>query len=268
MANPWFRLYAEFAHDPKVQMMPEHMQRRYVMLMCMRCNEFVDASGNGCSNALRDDEIAFHLRISDADLAETKALFVSKGFIDSEWNLLNWEKRQPKSDRDPTRGERQKRFRENHKNEVAKDSNALRDETVTPLDKNRTDIEIDKSISSTSALPKLPDCPHLEILDLFGQHLPTLTQPRPESWDGKRAENLRARWRWVLTKTRKNGERYAHDKEQGLDWFARFFAYVGESDFLMGRAGNFTATLDWLVNQTNFAKVLDGNYENRAEVAA
>ena len=83
-------MYAEFAHDPKVQMMPEVMQRRYVMLMCMRC-----------SNALvtlQADEIAFHLRIDAAQLEETKALFVAKGFINEAWELLNWEKRQFSSD--------------------------------------------------------------------------------------------------------------------------------------------------------------------------
>ena len=90
MSNPWFRMYAEFAHDPKVQMLPEVMQRRYVMLMCMRC-----------SNALvtlQADEIAFHLRIDAAQLEETKALFLAKGFINEAWELLNWEKRQFSSD--------------------------------------------------------------------------------------------------------------------------------------------------------------------------
>ena len=90
MSNPWFRMYSEFAHDPKVQMLPEVMQRRYVMLMCMRC-----------SNALvtlQADEIAFHLRIDAAQLDETKALFLAKGFINEAWELLNWEKRQFSSD--------------------------------------------------------------------------------------------------------------------------------------------------------------------------
>ena len=90
MSNPRFRMFAEFAHDPKVQMLPEVMQRRYVMLMCMRC-----------SNALvtlQADEIAFHLRIDAAQLEETKALFLAKGFIDESWELLNWEKRQFSSD--------------------------------------------------------------------------------------------------------------------------------------------------------------------------
>ena len=90
MSNPWFRLYAEFANDPRIQMMAEAMQRRYVMLLCLRCsNRLV---------TLHETEVAFALRVSDTDLAETKALFIDKGFIDSEWNLLNWEKRQFSSD--------------------------------------------------------------------------------------------------------------------------------------------------------------------------
>ena len=32
----WMRLYAEFATDPKVQMMSEAMQRRHVMLFCLK----------------------------------------------------------------------------------------------------------------------------------------------------------------------------------------------------------------------------------------
>lgn len=60
------------------------------MIMCLRCsNDLV---------TLHETEIAFHLRITDAELAETKALFIGKGFIDEHWNLMNWEKRQFKSD--------------------------------------------------------------------------------------------------------------------------------------------------------------------------
>ena len=39
MANPWFRMYAEFATDPKVQSMSEAMQRRLTMLLCLRCSD-------------------------------------------------------------------------------------------------------------------------------------------------------------------------------------------------------------------------------------
>ena len=66
MSSPWFRLYSEFAHDPKVQMMTEVMQRRYIMILCMRCSNTLVT--------LHETEVAFHLRISNAELAETKAL--------------------------------------------------------------------------------------------------------------------------------------------------------------------------------------------------
>jgi len=90
MANPWFRLYAEFAHDPKVQMLSETMQRRYIMLMCLRCSNVLET--------LQETEIAFYLRITDEQLAEMKALFIARGFIDQHWNLANWDKRQFASD--------------------------------------------------------------------------------------------------------------------------------------------------------------------------
>ena len=101
MANPWFRLYSEFANDPKVQMMPEHMQRRLVMLMCLRCCNILET--------LQEAEIAYCLHITEAQLMETKALFLSKKFIDDGWNLLNWDKRQFVSD---SSAERTRRYRE------------------------------------------------------------------------------------------------------------------------------------------------------------
>ena len=61
----------------------------------------------------------------------------------------------------------------------------------------------------------------------------------------------------------RSGERYATNRDEALDWFGRFFRYVSSSDFLMGRRGDFTCTLQWLVKAENFAKVVQGNYENK-----
>jgi uncharacterized protein YdaU (DUF1376 family) len=115
----------------------------------------------------------------------------------------------------------------------------------------------------TSGKPDLPACPHLELIDLFGRHCPELPQPKPELWTGKSADHMRARWKWVLTATRRSGERYATTRDQALDWFGRFFTYVAKSDFLMGRSGDFACSLQWLMKAENFAKVVQGNYENR-----
>jgi hypothetical protein len=86
----WFRMYGEFATDPKVQSMPEAMQRRLVMLLCLRCSNTLVT--------LHETDIAFALRIDDEALAETKALFVRKNFINEDWELVNWDDRQKPSD--------------------------------------------------------------------------------------------------------------------------------------------------------------------------
>lgn len=86
----WFRMYGEFATDPKVQMMSEADQRRFVMLLCLRCsNDDV---------TLHETEIAFQLRISNEEWATSKALFLSKGLIDEDCRPLAWDRRQFVSD--------------------------------------------------------------------------------------------------------------------------------------------------------------------------
>ena len=126
MANPWFRLYSEFAHDPKVQMLSEAMQRRYVMLLCLRCSEVLET--------LHETEIAFQLRLSTEELDETKELFISKNFIDKHWNLLNWDKRQFISDSSTMRVAK-------HRNKKKQVSNA--DETLQKRQSNAIDTDTD-----------------------------------------------------------------------------------------------------------------------------
>lgn len=117
--------------------------------------------------------------------------------------------------------------------------------------------------SSPAKPPTLPDCPHLRLIDLYAERLPTLTQPKPELWAGKNADAMRARWKWVLTAKRRSGERYASSGAEAEAWFGRFFAYVAKSDFLTGRVGNFNCTLQWLMKAENFEKVVQGNYVNK-----
>jgi len=146
MANQWFRLYSEFSHDAKVQTMSESMQRRYIMIMCLRCsNDIV---------TLHETEIAFYLRITNEELAETKKLFIAKKFIDDEWNLINWDKRQFNSD---SSTERVTRHREKKKRKCNGDvtlqkrkCNVL--DTDTDTEQNRTDL-----ISTDVDIIKTPD---------------------------------------------------------------------------------------------------------------
>jgi hypothetical protein len=146
--------------------------------------------------------------------------------------------------------------------------NGLRLVSVSETESNPSHKPIANNQDIDTALGKptaIPACPHLVLIDLYGQHLPELPQPRPELWAGKNAENMRARWKWVLTARKRNKDRYAETEAQAVDFFSRFFAYVAGSDFLSGRNGKWGGCdLGWLVKADNFAKVLQGNYDKKA----
>jgi len=109
----------------------------------------------------------------------------------------------------------------------------------------------------------LPSCPHQKVIEQYAKHLPELPQVRV--WNGQRAMNLKSRWRWLLTAKKPNGGRYAKNATEALDFFDRFFGYVAASDFLTGRDQKWQGCdLAWLVKAENFAKVIEGKYENRA----
>lgn len=93
----------------------------------------------------------------------------------------------------------------------------------------------------------MPSCPHNEIIALYHELLPSLRQVR--TWEGKRPKHLQARWR-------------EDPERQNLGWWRRFFGYVAQSDFLMGRKTDFATDLEWLIAPSNFAKVIEGKYEN------
>ena len=90
MANSWLRLYAEFATDPKVQRLSETDQRRYIMLLCLRCS-------NG-DETLQDADVTFHLRISIEEWLSTKQVLLSKCLITDDNKPTAWNKRQFASD--------------------------------------------------------------------------------------------------------------------------------------------------------------------------
>lgn len=126
---------------------------------------------------------------------------------------------------------------------------------VNPLEANASRVPGDES-------PGTPTCPHSEIIALYAKHLPML--PQPVAWEGQRQNELRVRWRWVLTAKKPNGQPYATDRESALGFFDRFFAYVAECRFLMGdNDRGWQADLGWLVKSANFEKVLSGRFGDK-----
>lgn len=105
-----------------------------------------------------------------------------------------------------------------------------------------------------------PDCPHLAVLALWAEVLPAMPQHNPSLWRGTRSTHLRARWRETAA------EKGWATEAEGLAYLRRLFGYVGASAFLTGKAASrgggrpFVVELEWLVNPTNWAKVIEGKY--------
>jgi len=94
-----------------------------------------------------------------------------------------------------------------------------------------------------------PPCPIEKIVDLWLRVCPYLSQPDPK---GKTLrKQLTARWR-------------EDPRRQTLDWWHKLFERIDKSDFLTGRAKDFTATLIWVSGPKNMEKILNGQYDNNS----
>lgn len=110
-----------------------------------------------------------------------------------------------------------------------------------------------------------PPCPHKQLIELYHEKLPAF--PAVKTMNPTREGYARGRWRETWDRLRKEGN--PHDTSSLLDYFGRYFAYVGQSDFLSGRITPrngtvFQADFEWLLRPCNFAKVIEKFYHRRA----
>jgi hypothetical protein len=268
----WFRWHHGSVTDPKFQLVAKKAGVRLGDVILVWAFVLEKASENeqrGTIGPIDFETLDFMLGADDGTAGRILDAMTGRGLI-GDGRIAAWDKRQPKRE-DDSATDRKRKQRE-------LESVQVRDELLVPLnpdesrdvtqshDRGEESREEKRNTSSPTDLStaKPPTCPHRAILDLYAKHLPMLPQPKPELWAGQREKNLASRWKWLLTKTKTTGARYATNEAEGLAWFDRFFAYVAKSDFLTGRDGRWTnCDLGWLVNAENFAKVVQGNYENR-----
>ena len=114
------------------------------------------------------------------------------------------------------------------------------------------------SLSGTT----FPPCPHKELLNLWAKHLPHLTQPR--SWEGSRQSNLKQRWIQAGKPSDYSPEGYK-TTEAGIKWWDSFFGYIAKDTKLSAgfesQGRTWRPDLEWIVNATNFQKIIDGKYD-------
>jgi hypothetical protein len=103
---------------------------------------------------------------------------------------------------------------------------------------------------SSPAAPKSDPIPYVKIVDLYHRILPTL--PRCLELTSKRKGQIGARWR--------------SGNLPDLNTWERYFVFIGKSDFLMGKTDpgdgkkRFVASLEWITNESNFAKIWERKY--------
>lgn len=123
---------------------------------------------------------------------------------------------------------------------------------------NNQDIEDAYASKSGTTFPP---CPHQDILKLWAKRLPHLAQPRV--WEGTRQASLRQRWVQAAKPSAFSPNGYKTTQE-GLAWWDAFFAYIADDTSLskgfesQGRV--WRPDLEWVVNASNFAKIIDGKY--------
>lgn len=119
-------------------------------------------------------------------------------------------------------------------------------------------IPVAKATLSTA---KLMACPQEEILKLWAKHLPHLAQPR--SWEGTRRANTKQRWNQASRPSAYSPDGYQTEAD-GIKWWDSFFGYIARDTSLSNgfeTAGRtWRPDLEWVVNATNFQKIIDGKY--------
>ena len=113
------------------------------------------------------------------------------------------------------------------------------------------------TLVEVSPVDKL-ECQHQKVIEIFHSKLPEL--PRVMVWNDTRKRTLSSLWANVV-KTQK----FKTSKEV-LEYFTNYFDFIGQSDFLCGRAKTvndrkpFIADLEWVIRPSNFAKIVEGKY--------
>lgn len=282
MANSWLRLWHDMPNDPKWRTIARVSGESVSLVTATYMHMLVDASRNVTRGhvTVTAEDLASALDVTEQQI--TSIFNAMEGRVLENGHLSGWEKRQPKredsgDDETGVKSAAQRKQEQREREKQALIDAAKSDDKTQCHDASRNvtldkDKDKDKEVIPSLSESTIPTCPHDELIDLFVKQLPSLPMPNKGLWKkGKNAPALKARWAWLLTATHESGsrkgERMAATRQEGLDWFSRFFGYVGKSAFLMGQSSDWACDLIWLVNAANFEKVLQGTYENKAVAA-
>lgn len=146
MSNPWFRMYSNFIFNETVEFLSFEDQRHFVFLLCMKNEGILDKQypQEGMLNRV----IARRLGLSGEAFDNAKRRIMEIGLIDENWQPVNWNERQFKSD---TSKERTKAYRDRLKRHC--DVTVTTQETDTDTDSN-TETESDSETEKNPSAPQ------------------------------------------------------------------------------------------------------------------
>lgn len=131
----------------------------------------------------------------------------------------------------------------------------------TPSNEGEVTADAETEDETSTGKKSLPNCPHMEILDLWAEIMPEKRQPIRSMWaKSPRARNLAARWKVGFSIiNEQTGEPLYHDRESGIAWWGKFFRFLRRSEFLM-RDDSRWFGLDWIAENRNFEKIMELKY--------
>ena len=269
----WFRWHHGAITDPKFQLIAKKANARFgdVIALWAFVLEMASAdSDRGNIGQIDFETLDYMLGAEEGTAIRILDAMTARGLIVGN-RIAAWEKRQPRRERENDNStERSKAFRDkqrhatpcnaNENQETPREEESREEESKPLSNANALDVrsDADEPAESEAGSKKLPSCPHQKVIELYHESLPYCPQVR--EWNTTRQKYLQSRWREKAVSLG-----WQQDAE-GLDWFKRFFAFVGESKFLTGKSDGrngkppFLADLEWLMRPSNFAKVVEGKY--------
>lgn len=249
---PWFRMYSDAVDNEKLRLLAFEDRWHFVALLCLKQQGILDDKSN-----LMERKIAVKLGVQFRELDEIKRRLMDVHLIDKQFQPIGWHEHQFQSD---SSKERTRKYRERKKKNACDVTTTSQQRHCDLLDTDtETDTDTDADIdllfpdgnNKLSVKPTRNVIEPKKIVSIYHQTLPELN--RVAQLSEKRKRSIQARAKKTLPTV--------------LHW-EEYFGMVRKSDFLMGNIDqmngrSFQANFDWLINETNMLKVIEGRYANR-----
>lgn len=285
MANQWLRLWHDMPNDPKWRTIARAAKQPIALVQAVYVHMLVDASRNVTRGHVdvTNEDLASALDVTEDAISAIREAMQSRVLDDDM--LTGWASRQParedsgspesgaKSSAERKRAERERKAaalaNSDESRNVTQSHDTSRNVTT---DKDKEEIRKEEPTVLVDGVPSTPaepipsnrvDCPMQAIADAWNSVAVSLPAVQAVTeWADSRKRAVKARWVDKLKL-----KKYT-DRQSGIDYWTRLFRRVEGSDFLAGRTGTFNATLDWVMNPTNLAKIIETGYPNREAVHA